>query len=187
MIFEEKKISSEMIYRGAILNVRRDKVTAVKGEAYREIVEHNGAVAMVALTDEGNVVLVRQYRYACGEAVLEIPAGKIDRDENSPVLAAVRELREETGYTAENVQLLGKINTSVGYSEEVIYIYAMTGLTAGEQELDEDEALDVIEYPFNEIYEMAEMGELIDAKTVAALMMAKGQLDETLLQPRHPE
>ncbi len=184
MIFEEKKISSEMIYRGAILNVRRDKVAAVRGEAYREIVEHNGAVAMVAVTDEGNVIMVRQYRYACGEAVLEIPAGKIDKDETSPMLAAVRELREETGYTAENIKLLGRINTSVGYSEEVIYIYAMTGLTAGEQELDEDEALDVIEYPFREIYEMAEKGELIDAKTVAALMMAKGQLDETQLLPQ---
>ena len=100
------------------------------------------------------------------------------------MLAAVRELKEETGYRAENVQLLGKINTSVGYSEEVIYIYAMTGLTAGDQELDEDEALDVIEYPFDEIYEMAEKGELIDAKTVAALMMAKGQLDENQLLPQ---
>lgn len=184
MIFEEKKISSEVIYKGAILNVRRDKVTAVKGEAYREIVEHNGAVAMVAVTDDGNVIMVKQYRYACGKAVLEIPAGKIDKNETSPVLAAVRELKEETGYRAENVQLLGKINTSVGYSEEVIYIYAMTGLTAGDQELDEDEALDVIEYPFDEIYERAEKGELIDAKTVAALMMAKGQLDENQLLPQ---
>ena len=68
MIFEEKKISSEVIYKGAILNVRRDKVTAVKGEAYREIVEHNGAVAMVAVTDDGNVIMVKQYRYACGKA-----------------------------------------------------------------------------------------------------------------------
>ena len=72
MIFEEKRKESERIYEGAILNVRRDKVTAVKGEAYREIIEHNGAVAMVPVTDEGNVVMVRQYRYACGRPVLEI-------------------------------------------------------------------------------------------------------------------
>ncbi len=81
MIFEEKKIASERIYEGAILNVRRDEVTAVKGHAYREIIEHNGAVAMIAIKDDGNVIMVSQYRYACGRAVLEIPAGKIDKGE----------------------------------------------------------------------------------------------------------
>ena len=75
MIFEEKKISSQRIYEGAILNVRRDKVTAYGGEAYREIIEHNGAVAMVPITEEGNIIMVEQFRYACGRAVLEIPAG----------------------------------------------------------------------------------------------------------------
>ena len=167
MIFEEKQISSQLIYEGKILNVRRDKVTAKKGESTREIVEHNGAVAMVAITDENHVLLVKQYRYACHDAVLEIPAGKIDR--------------EETGYTAEHVHYLGKINPSVGYSEEVIYLYAMTDLTPGEQDLDEDEALDVLEYPFEEAYQMAARGEMIDAKTIAALMMAKEQLGEELL------
>ena len=176
MIFEEKKISSERIYEGAILNVRRDKVTAVAGEAYREIIEHNGAVAMVAITDEGNIVMVEQFRYASGQAVLEVPAGKIDKGETDPAKAAERELREETGYSAKNIVLLGKINTSVAYSEEMISIYAMTGLTKGEQELDEDEALNVFEMPFDKVYDMAARGELIDAKTVAALFMAKAQL-----------
>ena len=95
MIFEEKKLDSERIYAGAILNVRRDRVTAVKGEAYREIIEHNGAVAMVPLTEEGKVLMVRQFRYACGRPVLEIPAGKIDKGED-PLAAAARELKEET-------------------------------------------------------------------------------------------
>lgn len=177
MIFEEKKISSERIYEGAILNVRKDRVTAVKGEAFREIVEHNGAVGMIAVTDDDKVVMVRQYRYACGREVLEIPAGKIDRGETSPEKAAVRELAEETGYTAREVMLLGAINPSVAYSEEVIYIYGMRGLEPGEQSLDEDEALDVVEYPFDEIYDMAASGKIIDAKTVAALMMAAKQMD----------
>jgi len=181
MLFEEKKISSEMIYEGAILNVRRDKVTAVKGEAYREIVEHNGAVAMVPIKEDGKVVLVRQYRYACGRNVLEVPAGKIDKGETDPEKVAVRELKEETGYTAEKIIYLGKINPSVGYSQEVIHLYAMTGLKEGEQELDDDEALDIVEYPFDEAYEMAATGKLIDAKTIAALMMAKGQLSEIQL------
>ena len=144
MIFEEKQISSQLIYEGKILNVRRDKVTAKKGESTREIVEHNGAVAMVAITGENHVLLVKQYRYACHDVVLEIPAGKIDKGETDPLKAAVRELREETGYTAEHVHYLGKINPSVGYSEEVIYLYAMTDLTPGEQDLDEYEALDVL-------------------------------------------
>lgn len=176
MIFEEKKISSQRIYEGAILNVRRDKVTAVKGEAYREIIEHNGAVAMVAITDDGNIVMVEQFRYACGRPVLEIPAGKIDAGETDPAAVAVRELREETGYSADKVILLGKINTSAAYSEEMISVYAMIELTPGEQDLDEDEALNVIEMPFAEAYDMAASGKLIDAKTIAALLMAKEQL-----------
>ncbi|NLD19065.1 MAG: NUDIX hydrolase [Clostridiales bacterium] len=181
MIFEEKKIDSHRIYEGAILNVRRDTVTAVKGQAYREIIEHNGAVAMVAITDEQKIVMVRQYRYACGRSVLEIPAGKIDKGESDPLKAAVRELKEETGYTAGKIKYLGKINTSVAYSEEVIHIYAMCSLTLGQQDLDDDEALEVVEYPFMEIYEMAAGGRLVDAKTVAALLMAKEQLGEEVL------
>lgn len=181
MIFEEKKIDSQRIYEGAILNVRRDTVTAVKGQAYREIIEHNGAVAMIAITDDKKIIMEKQFRYACGRTVLEIPAGKIDKGENDPTKAAVRELKEETGYTAGRIRYLGKINTSVAYSEEVIHIYAMSELTPGSQDLDEDETLDIVEYPFMEVYEMAAMGQLVDAKTVAALLMAKEQLGEEVL------
>lgn len=180
MIFEEKKLSSQRIYEGAILNVRKDTVTALKGEAYREIIEHNGAVAIVPLTDDNKVIMVEQFRYACGRAVLEIPAGKIDKGEADPVKAAERELKEETGYTASDIVYLGKINPSVAYSEEVIHIYGMYGLTAGEQELDEDEAVRIVELPFDEVYQMAATGKLVDAKTIAGLMMAKEQLKERL-------
>ena len=91
-------------------------------------------------------------------------------------MAAARELREETGYKAENITYLGRINPSVAYSEDVIYIYAATGLTPGEQDLDEDEAVEVVEMDFDALYDMAADGELIDAKTVAGLMMAKKQV-----------
>ncbi|MCQ2545721.1 MAG: NUDIX hydrolase [Clostridia bacterium] len=176
MIFEEKKISSERIYEGAIMNVRRDTVTAPKGTAYREIVEHNGAVAAIALTEDRNIIMVKQFRYACGEAILEIPAGKIDKGETDPVAAMKRELKEETGYTASQVLHMGDVNPSCAYSEEVIHLYLMTGLTAGEQDLDEDEALEVLEMPFDEVYDMAVRGELVDSKTLAALLMAKNRI-----------
>ena len=176
MIFEEKCISSERIYEGRILNVRRDKVTALRGEAYREIIEHNGAVAMVAITETGNIVLVKQYRYAAGRTFLEVPAGKIDKGETDPLGAAIRELREETRYTANNIEYMGKINVSVAYSEEVIHIYLMRDLVPGKQCLDDDEAVEVIEMPFEEACEMAAQGKLEDAKTLAALFLARGRM-----------
>lgn len=176
MTFEEKFISSERIYEGAILNLRRDTVMAAGGQAYREVVEHNGAVAVVPVTNEGKVVMVKQYRYPIGRDVLEIPAGKIDKGETDPEGAAVRELKEETGYTAEKLQYLGKVCPSVAYFEEIIYLYAAIGLTPGETEFDADEALDIIEYDFSEVYQMAAEGQLVDAKTIAALFMAKEQL-----------
>lgn len=176
MTFEEKWISSERLYEGAILNLRRDTVTAPKGVAYREIVEHNGAVGIVPITNDGHVIMVKQFRYATGRVVLEIPAGKIDKGEKEPERTATRELKEETGYTAQRLQYLGKINTSVAYAEEVIHLYAAIGLTAGDTEFDEDEMIDVVEYEFDDIYQMAASGKLVDVKTIAALFMAKEQL-----------
>jgi len=176
VIFKEELIESERLYEGAILNLRRDKVTASSGTAYREIVEHNGAVAIVALTEDNNIVMERQYRYACGRAILEIPAGKIDKGETDPVAAAVRELREETGYTASEIIHLGDCNPSCAYSEEVIHLYLMRGLTKGERELDDDEVIELIEMPFDEVYEMGVRGEIVDSKTLAALLTTKGRL-----------
>ncbi len=176
MIYKEELIESERIYEGAILNLRRDKVTAVSGTAYREIVEHNGAVAIVALTEDNSIIMERQYRYACGRTVLEIPAGKIDKGETDPVAAAVRELREETGYTAKEIIHLGDCNPSCAYSEEVIHLYLMRGLEKGDRDLDDDEAIELIEMPFDEVYEMGVRGEIVDSKTLAALLMAKGRL-----------
>ncbi len=176
MSFKEELIESQRIYEGAILNLRRDKVTAASGTAFREIVEHNGAVAMVALTEDNHIIMVRQYRYACGRDVLEIPAGKIDKGETDPVAAAVRELKEETGYTASEIIHLGDCNPSCAYSEEVIHIYLMRGLTKGERALDDDEDIELIEMPFDEVYEMGVRGEIVDSKTLAALLMTKGRL-----------
>ena len=182
MIIEEKTISSEMIYEGAILNLRRDKVTVKDGRtAYREIIEHNGAVALVPVTEDGRVVMVRQYRKACEKALLEIPAGKIDTGE-APLDCAVRELKEETGYTAAEVELMSEFYVACGYSGEKISIYLCTGLTAGDTAFDDDEALDIVEMPFDELCRMCADNELEDSKTIIGILMAKERLAQK--QPR---
>ena len=138
MIFEEKTLSSERIYEGTILNLRKDKVTVVGDKiSYREIVEHRG--------DEKKMVLVRQFRKAAERAVLEAPAGKIEEGED-PQLTAIRELKEETGYSADHIEHITSFYSSIGYSEEVIHLYYATGLTPGETNFDDNEAMDVIEY-----------------------------------------
>ena len=125
MTFEEKTISSERIYEGAIINLRRDEVTVQNGTSYREIIEHNGGAVLAAVTDEGKMVMVRQYRKPAGRVMLEVPAGKIDSGEE-PLSAAIRELKEETGYTATEVKFMTSFYPSVGYSEEVLYLYLCT-------------------------------------------------------------
>lgn len=139
MIFEEKTLKSERIYEGTILNLRRDEVTVLHGTSYREIVEHNGGAVLAALTDEGKMVMVRQFRKPAERVMLEVPAGKIDPGEK-PEKTAKRELAEETGYRARQVRYLTEFYPSVGYAEEVLYLYLCTGLTPGETNFDENEA-----------------------------------------------
>ena len=131
MTFEEKTLKSEKIYDGAIINLRRDKVTVQGGTSYREIIEHNGGAVIAALTEDRRLVMVRQYRKPADKVMLEVPAGKIDPGEK-PIEAAVRELKEETGYAASKVEFLTEFYPSVGYSEEKLYLYLCTGLTPGE-------------------------------------------------------
>ncbi len=171
MTYEEKTLSSERIYEGAILNLRKDKVTVVGGKtSFREIVEHRGGVTLAAVTDEKKMVLVRQFRKAAEKVVLEAPAGKMEEGED-PLLTAVRELKEETGYTASNIEHITSFYSSIGYSEEVIHLYYATGLTAGETEFDDSEALDVVEYHIAQLKTMVLAGEIEDAKTIAAILI----------------
>ena len=123
-----------------------------------------------------NIITLREYRYPIRSWQTELPGGLIDPGE-TPEQAAVRELKEETGYTAEHFHYMGSINPSVAYTEEVIHLYAATGLIPGEADPDEDEALELVEYDFGEAYKMAASGKLVDAKTIAAVFMAKEQLD----------
>ncbi|MCR5175838.1 MAG: NUDIX hydrolase [Anaerovibrio sp.] len=168
----ETKIDSEKIYDGNLLHIRKDKVRLPNGSnAYREWVKHPGAAAVLPFTDDGKVILVRQYRYPIGEVTLEIPAGKLDAAGEDPLMCAKRELSEETGYTAEEYTFLSKLATSVGFSDEVIYIYAARGLKAGRQHTDDDEFINVVRITLQEAVEMVLDGRINDGKSVTAILM----------------
>jgi len=171
MIVEEKTISSEMIYEGAILNLRRDTVTVKNGKtSKREIIEHDGGVVICGVTADGKIPMIRQYRKAVEDTVLELPAGKLEGKED-PAEAAKREFREETGYTAERWEHICSFFPTVGYSEEILHIYFAQDLTPGETEFDEHEAIDIYEYEPEELMKMLYAGEIIDGKTIAALLL----------------
>ncbi len=173
MVFEEKTISSERIYEGRILNLRKDKVHVKDGKtSYREIVEHNGGVALAAITNEGKMVMVRQFRKAAEKAVLEVPAGKIEKGEDHR-LTAERELKEETGYSAEKIEFVTAFYSSIGYSTEMIYLYLATNLTPGETEFDDNESIEIIEYELADLKKMVLSGEIEDAKTIAAILLVE--------------
>ena len=181
MIFEEKTISSEIIYEGTIINLRKDKVTVKNGVSYREIVEHNGGAVIAAGTDDNKMVMGRQYRKTAGQVMLEAPAGKIDKGEQ-PLAAAVRELKEETGYTASEVKFMTSFYPSVGYSEEMLYLYLCTGLEAGEPSPDENESIDIEETDVEELFSMVMNGQINDAKTAIAVMMVREEIVSGRLQ-----
>ncbi len=172
MSFEERTIESKIVYEGPIFQIRKHKVETVAGESYRDVLEHNGGAAMIAITDEGKLLLVRQYRKALGRDMLEIPAGKLDPGED-PKETAARELKEETGYTAGSVEYLFTITPSCGYSNELLYIYLCKELVPGEVNWDDTEDLDIYEYEPDEIIDMIMRGEILDAKTVAGILYAR--------------
>ncbi len=166
----ETQVSSEKIYDGHIINVYKDTVSLPNGNiSVREVVRHPGAACIVPLTDSGEVLAVRQYRYALGRVTLEIPAGKLDPGE-SPEVCVLRELAEETGFTAGELIPLGQLHTAVGFCDEVIHMYAAKGLTRHELSPDEDEFLTLMSIPLGKFEEMILSGEITDAKTQAAIL-----------------
>lgn len=174
MKLEEKQLNAEYIYKGKIINVRRDTAELPNGAcAFREVVEHPGGVTVAALTDNDELLFVRQFRYPYGEVILEIPAGKRDSRDEAPIECGRRELREETGATAENFFFLGELYPTPGYCGEVIYMFGATGLTFGDTDPDEDEFLEVLHIPFEKAVEMVLSGEIKDAKTQTAVLKLK--------------
>ena len=174
MNLKEKQIKAEYVYKGKIINLRKDAALLPNGAtALREVVEHPGGVCVAALTENDEILLVKQFRYPYGEEILEIPAGKRDRADEDPLECGKRELQEETGATAERFIPLGTLYPSPGYCGEIIWMYAATGLSYGEQQPDEDEFLAVEKLPLDTVVEKIMSGEIKDAKTQAAVLKLK--------------
>ena len=161
----EERISGEDIYGGIFLNMKRDQVRLPDGQiAAREYLTHPGAVAIVALLNDGRVLLERQYRYPIAKACIEIPAGKLELGEDH-LLCAQRELEEETGYTARKWSYIRRIHPVISYSTELIDIYLAEDLIAGNSKLDDEEFLDVFAAPLEQLLAWIEEGEITDVKT----------------------
>ncbi|SCH11210.1 MULTISPECIES: NUDIX hydrolase [unclassified Romboutsia] len=172
-MIEEKTISSDRVYTGKTISLRVDTVEVPnRGYQKREIVEHNGAVGIVAITNDKKVILVKQFRKAIEKELWEIPAGKIEIGEN-PKECAIRELKEETGYSAENIRLIHKFYTSAGFSNQKIYIFLAENLIPGDTNFDEDEVIEVKEFDINDVYNMIERNEIEDAKTSIGVLITK--------------
>ena len=170
MDLKETTVKQTYIHKGRILNLRVDDALLPNGEpCVREVVEHNGGVTVAALTDDNELLFVRQYRYPYSEVVLELPAGKLEKGED-PFSAVQRELLEETGAVAKRYADLGLFYPSPGYCGEVIHLYSAKGLTFKEQNLDEDEFLEVERIPLERAVEMVVNNEIVDGKTQAAVL-----------------
>ncbi len=180
-LFEIKK-ESEPIFDGKVVHLYRDTVTLPDGnDATREIIRHIGAVAVLPLTEENEIVMVRQFRYPFNKVICEIPAGKLDSKEEDLVEAALRELKEETGVSCEKLTFIGDIYPSVAILDEVIHMYCAEGLSFGETSPDDDEFLNVVKVPFEDAVNDVLSGKICDAKTQTAILKVKLMKDGGIL------
>ena len=189
--FKETTVRSTEVFSGKIIRVTNDDILLPDGKpATREVVRHRGAVCVVPVTDEGEILIVKQYRYPFEKVLIEIPAGKLDSAEEDPLEAAKRELKEETGVITEKIEYMGKYYGSPAILDEVIHMYLATGIDFSEkalsQSLDEDEFVDVESIPVDELVEMIMSGEISDGKTQAAVLRAALRLNR-LIRAENPK
>lgn len=171
--FTEKTIRSTEIFQGKIIRVTLDDVLLPNGKKNRrELVKHPGAAAILALTSEGKIVMVRQFRKPLERTLVEIPAGKLEEGEQ-PEESIVRELEEETGYRAEKVEYVTSFYTSPGFADEIIHLYFCQSLHRGTVQTDDDEFVECLEVTFEEAEAMIQKREIYDAKTLIALQYLK--------------
>ena len=169
-------ISSETLLKGRAFLIRRDHLKTPDGRDTKfDIIEHGGSVIIVPIDADGNLLFVRQYRHAAGMDLLELPAGTLEAGED-PAVCAAREIREETGFAADNIKKIGDFYLAPGYSTEFMHVYLAWDLRYDPLEADADEFLSVEKIPFAEAAQMAERGEMPDAKSLAALLLAKSHL-----------
>jgi ADP-ribose pyrophosphatase len=169
----ETGITSETVFKGTLLHVRRDQVRLPNGnETGREYIVHPGAVLVVPVLDDGRLVFERQFRYPLRKAFIELPAGKIDPNEEI-LVTGQRELLEETGYTAREWRYLAALHPCIGYSDEIIHIYLATGLQSGEHQRDYDESMEVFTMTLEAAMQAMRLGEITDGKTMIALFWAE--------------
>lgn len=169
--FVEKHIDTKEVYIGKILRYQIDDVLLPNGQkTVRDVVKHPGAVAIVAIDDNGDFVFIRQYRYAIDKIIYEIPAGKLNAGEQ-PLRCAKRELKEETGFTAKKWEKLGSIFTLPGFCDETIHIFKATGLKKGRTNFDEDEVIETVFLSKEKVLEMIKKGRINDGKTLAGIFL----------------
>ena len=180
-----KLISSQKVFEGPVFNVTVDTVREGELTYQREVVHHHGSAVILPVFDDGTVALVRQYRHPAVRYLLEAPAGSLDKGER-PDDGAARELQEELGLVAARMEKLSEFFVSPGFCEEKMWVFLATDLTEGQQRLEEDEILEVVRMPIEEALEMITSGEIEDAKTIIALMLAAPRVGSTLLQVEYP-
>lgn len=175
----EKKISSERVFDGVLLHVLKDEVELPNGHtSTREWIKHPGAASVIPLLPDNQIILVKQFRYPVGQVTLEVPAGKFDKEGENPLECAKRELSEETGYETDekNFWKLTTIATTVGFTNEMIHLFAAKDLRPGKKHPDEDEFINAIKIPLTAALHLVETGKIIDAKSIISILMLAQQI-----------
>ena len=169
--------SSEILFEGKVFDIKLDMLTYVSGnKGRREVVIHNGGAVIVPILDSGKIILVKQFRYPLQEVLYELPAGKLDEDED-PMICAERELKEETGYSSTNISKLGSIYTTPGFCTEELFIYLAKDLESGSHDREEGEyGMEIFEFTLEQIDKMIMSGEIKDAKTICGISYYKNML-----------
>lgn len=169
-----KILNSKILYKGKVFDHQVDEIEYESGnKEIREIAIHPGGAVVVPVMDDGKIILVKQFRYPLQKTLIELPAGKLDKNED-PLVCATRELEEETGYTAKEIKKLGEIYTAPGYCTEVLYIYSASGLIPGNHNREEGEhGMEILEYSMDQIEKMISIGEITDAKTIVGIYYLK--------------
>lgn len=172
-----KVIKKEKIFEGVVFDVEVDQILYDSGnESVREVIIHNGGAVVLPITNDGKLILVKQFRYPFQKFLIESPAGKLEKGED-PYECAARELTEETGYSSKSITKLGEIYTTPGFCDEILHLYLATNLTAGSHNREEGEyGMETFEYSLDEVDEMIKTGQIVDAKTITIIYHYKNSL-----------